>query len=103
MDSELFLGIPGVDIPYPKYVQDALDLVERETNRVKQRDQDLKRQVRQGEVFDGSMRSTLAAVMGTAKPDPEVKFWKVRKAQKAAQQKKRPYQQIDRADMWPSW
>lgn len=95
MDSELFLGIPGVDIPYPKYVQDALDFIERETTPLKPDPERM--------YASGFVRGSLATAMGTAKQDPEEKFWKVRKAQKVAQQKKRPYQPPDRADTWPSW
>lgn len=97
MGNELFLGIPGVDIPYPKYVQDALDFIQEETRTAYRQAVTPIRDKEGIPIYD---RHTGRHVT-TAYTDE--KFWKVRKAQKAAQQKKQPYQQIDRADQWPSW
>lgn len=86
----MYLGIAGVDDPYPKEVQDALDLVERETRRYTTQD---KRELKRLWADDVARQQRRG----------DEKFWETRSKQQAAQQKKRPYQQVDRADQWPSW
>lgn len=97
MDKGLFLGIPGVDIPYPKYVQDALDFIDKETRVAAQWERELARQKRQDERYERQVR------YWEAERTNDEKFRITRRKQKDAQQKKRPYQQVDYADQWPSW
>lgn len=94
MDEELYLGIPGVDAPYPKYVQDALDLVEKETRELDGRPYN---------PVTGRFYEFSPEIYGptTRELRQLEKFWITRRKQKEVIQKKRPYQPYDRADQWP--
>lgn len=86
----MYLGIPGVDDPYPKEVQDALDFIDKETKR-------------QERLTQYHVQRRAKAPKPPSQTDTDLVFWETRRKQQAAQQKKRPYQQVDRADQWPSW
>jgi hypothetical protein len=82
MDN-LNFGIPGVDVPYPKYVQDALDFIERETNRVERFE---RFRLRRAE--ESRRRNEVERI----ERQNDEKFWMVRRQQQDAQRKLRPFQ-----------